>query len=241
MKIKKLKITDQVFRQLQEDIITGKYKPGTWLPSQNKLAEDMGVSRPSVREAINKLTSLGMVDPRQGAGTLVLPYDGEKDIFKTGTKLNLSPQDILDMTVVRFALERIAIRLTAINADEEGLKAIQDQLDTQKAIIDSGNFENFPQADVNFHLLLANLSKNQYYISFMESNKSLLYKIISSILNPPFTFPRSYETHCKIAEAVFSKDPDFAETAISEAYYLTLNRLPKSEEGRLAHVIEALF
>ena len=201
----------------------------------------MGVSRPTVREAINRLSYLGMVDPRQGAGTIVLPYKGEKEILKTGKELEVTHQEFVDMTVMRYALERMAVRLVAVNADQDELDRIKENIAAQKKILDTKKFDQYPQMDVDFHLLLAKISKNTVYIDYIESQKDRIYKVITSILNTPYTLNRSYSWHCKAANAIYSRDPDQAESIVNEMYFLTMKRLPKNSRNQIQSIIDSLF
>ncbi|MCF8033440.1 MAG: FCD domain-containing protein [Desulfarculaceae bacterium] len=241
MKIKRSSISEEVFRILQEGIITGKYKTGSWLPSQDQLAKDMGVSRPTVRAAINKLSYLGLVKPRQGAGTIVLPYKGENEIIKTSKEFEISPQEIVDITIMRYALERMAVRLVAANASQNEIDQIENNIASQKKILDAKQFDRYSQEDINFHLLLAKISKNTYYIDYLESQKNFILKIITSVINTPYSLYRSYSWHCKLADAIFSRDPNQADSVVSELYLLTMKRLPKNSNNQIASIIDSIF
>jgi DNA-binding FadR family transcriptional regulator len=67
-------VTDEVFEQIVEDVISGEYPPGQSLPSERELAEVLGVSRPAVREALQRLAQAGVVSVRQGDGTVVRDF-----------------------------------------------------------------------------------------------------------------------------------------------------------------------
>lgn len=69
--VKKANITEQVFTQLKQQIISGEWKQGDRLPSENELGEILGVSRVTVRQALQKLTVLGLVETRSGDGSYI--------------------------------------------------------------------------------------------------------------------------------------------------------------------------
>lgn len=100
-------IPDDVFEQIMSDVLNGEMAPGEALPSERKLAEVLGVSRPVVREALKRLTAAGLVEVRQGDATTVRDY-------RHHAGLELLPRlllrggnraDGLDLTVVRSIME----------------------------------------------------------------------------------------------------------------------------------------
>ena len=74
--ISKRNISDVVYEQLMENLIAGEWKPGDKIPSENELAAQLQVSRISVRSALQRLSSLGLVESRQGEGTFVCEFSG---------------------------------------------------------------------------------------------------------------------------------------------------------------------
>lgn len=69
--IKRRRVSDEIFEQIRDLIFRGRLKPGEKVPPERELASVFGASRPSVKEAINRLVSLGLVVQRQGRGTFV--------------------------------------------------------------------------------------------------------------------------------------------------------------------------
>lgn len=96
-------VPEDVFEQIVADVLSGEMQPGEALPSERRLAEVLGVSRPAVREALKRLTSAGLVDVRQGDATTVRDY-------RRHAGLDLLPRLLfhgseLDVAVVRSILE----------------------------------------------------------------------------------------------------------------------------------------
>ncbi|MCP4691263.1 MAG: FadR family transcriptional regulator, partial [Desulfobacterales bacterium] len=102
--IKPKRISDQVFDQLRELIFRGEFKPGEKITTERGLAEAMGVSRTSIRDAINKLVAMGLLEQRQGQGTFVRLPDA-----KSKNPLALAMEEVdatlLDLLEVRMGLE----------------------------------------------------------------------------------------------------------------------------------------
>src|SRR5215468_3445 len=122
--VKRRSVPEEVFEQVAADVLSGEMQPGETLPSERRLAEVLGVSRPAVREALKRLTAAGLVEVRQGDATTV------RD-FRRHAGLDLLPRLLirggeLDVTVVRSILEtrlhngpKVA-DLAAVMADEVG-------------------------------------------------------------------------------------------------------------------------
>ena len=96
-------VPEDVFEQIVDEVLSGEMQPGEALPSERRLAEVLGVSRPAVREALKRLTAAGLVEVRQGDSTTV------RD-FRRHAGLDLLPRLLirageLDVAVVRSILE----------------------------------------------------------------------------------------------------------------------------------------
>src|SRR5689334_16648114 len=96
-------VPEDVFEQIVSEVLSGQMQPGESLPSERRLAEVLGVSRPAVREALKRLTAAGLVEVRQGDATTV------RD-FRRHAGLDLLPRLLLragelDLSVVRSILE----------------------------------------------------------------------------------------------------------------------------------------
>lgn len=96
-------VPDEVFEQILSDVLSGELQPGESLPSERRLAEVLGVSRPAIREALNRVSAAGLVEVRQGDATTV------RD-FRRHAGLDLLPRLMLragqvDLSVVRSILE----------------------------------------------------------------------------------------------------------------------------------------
>jgi GntR family transcriptional regulator, transcriptional repressor for pyruvate dehydrogenase complex len=131
--IERRSLPDEVVDRLLAEIVAGSFDVGEVLPSERRLAEALGVSRPAVREALSRLSATGLVDTRHGGGTTVTDY-------RRSAGLDLLPSLLLaggelDLSVARSLIEvRAAVgphvaRLAATRATPEGLAAIEACLD----------------------------------------------------------------------------------------------------------------
>jgi DNA-binding GntR family transcriptional regulator len=147
-----------VYEELRNLILTGKIKPGTRM-MEIELAEDMGVSRTPIREAIRKLEKEGLVviEPRKGA------YASE-----------VSVKDMVDILEVRANLEGLAAYLAAERMTEPEKKALEDIKERFKAAVIEGNMADMISLDTRFHHMIVESSKNNHLIHMVEQLQELV-------------------------------------------------------------------
>jgi GntR family transcriptional repressor for pyruvate dehydrogenase complex len=159
-------VLDSVLEQLEGLIFDG-FEPGDTLPSEGKLAEALGVSRLTVREATRTLEARGLVEIRQGRRpTVAAPNSGlVGDFFQTAVRRD--PRALLDLLEVRRALE---VHIAALAAKRAGKGEIAD-MEMSIAAMHSGrdDFEAFHTADVRFHENLAAASGNRMLVFLIEA------------------------------------------------------------------------
>ena len=158
--LKKAKLTDQIFDTLKELILSGQWPVGYKLPSEPELANQLGVSRMSLRSALQKLQILGLVDVQVGNGTFVKELSLSDYFEEIGSILThvSSPQDIVEM---RTALEGIGIRLAVQHNSQERIEELRQRLrDFHQAVLDF-DMEKIAQADAAFHDCIIQMSGNK--------------------------------------------------------------------------------
>lgn len=209
--IKPKRISDQVFDQLRELIFRGTLKAGQKMMTERELAEQMNVSRTTVRDAIQRLVAMGLIVQKQGQGTFVGTYDaGNKNpIIKAIEDQNTSLEDLLE---VRMGLECNAAALAATRADESDLKAMSQCIDEMEKEVKSNRLGN--EADASFHMAIAYASKNPLHILIMRNfHDYLLYGIrenLQSLYKEPGNIETILKQHRKILEAITSRDSEKA-------------------------------
>ncbi|HOV40118.1 MAG TPA: GntR family transcriptional regulator, partial [Spirochaetales bacterium] len=114
--IQKSRVSRQVFEQLKEQIFAGKWPAGTKLPSENELSRQLGVSRVSVRAALQMLSALGLLDTRQGEGTYVRELRGDLYFNVLFPLLALSRTNIFDVLEYRKVMDPGAVVIASERA-----------------------------------------------------------------------------------------------------------------------------
>lgn len=147
-----------VYEELRNLILTGKIKPGTRM-MEIELAEEMGVSRTPIREAIRKLEKEGLVviEPRKGA------YASEVSI-----------RDMEDILEVRANLEGLAAYLAAERITESEKKILKDISEKFRMAVDEGNMAEMITTDTKLHHLIVEASRNNYLIHMVEQLQELV-------------------------------------------------------------------
>lgn len=151
-------VTEQLVSYFKENIVSGAWKVGEKIPSENQLTETLGVSRASVRTAIQQMVGLGILESRHGKGTYVM--DNQVDEM-SANKGKITAQDCKDLQKVlefRRIVETEACYLATRYATDEFINELQRCLDTMAS--NKVNKENFITADTAFHELICRESRN---------------------------------------------------------------------------------
>lgn len=157
-------LADQVVEYLIQDITEGVYPPGSQLPPEPVLADQAGVSRLTLREAIKSLRQRGVVRVEQGRGTFVnetsqwLPFDPKLLVGLVRRDHGVAIQ----LTEVRSIVEVGAARLAAKRRKPSDLADMRDALDRMKQSQEAGDMVAFSRADVDFHLAVLNAVDNYF-------------------------------------------------------------------------------
>lgn len=155
-----------VFQQMRELIATGEWAAGEKIPSETTLADNMGVSRISVRAALQKLASMGVIERKQGKGTVVCELNGIQDMNRLIPMLILNAPNLETMNEFRMILECGAVELAATRATRQDIEEMEANLYEMYELIDAG--ADCAELDVEFHMILAKASGNSL-ISQTES------------------------------------------------------------------------
>ncbi len=213
--IKPMSVSDQIFEQLRDLIFRGKLKAGEKLPPERDLAESFGVSRPSVKAAINKLVNQGLVVQRQGQGTSVRSMESRYQENPLRKVLEGEEVSIADLLEVRLGLEVQAVGLAARRATSEDIQALEMCLQDMLSKVDEGQMGS--EDDVAFHMSIAFATKNSAQIYLMKNFYELLFHGISEsriYLYEAGNLGTMNQQHQEILQAIRDKDPKQAQSCM---------------------------
>ncbi len=159
-KVQVPRISDAIAATLERRILEGSLRPGDRLPPERELAAELGVSRPSLREAIQKLASKGMVQSRQGGGTFVT--DALESSFSDPWQdmMGKHPNLREDMLEFRRMLEGQAAEWAAERATEADLQRLEHSFGALKSAFESDNTDQRSDADIAFHQAIGDAAHN---------------------------------------------------------------------------------
>lgn len=197
-------IREQVFDQLLSQITTGKWKPGEKIPSENELTNIMGVSRISVREAIQKLAAMDLVETYRGKGTFVKEFTTNNYLKSLTPMLLMTPGDILFVVEYRRILEVGIIDLYTRNTTERDIVFLARTLDKMKQYYRT-NLKKYTKYDLEFHMKLYEMTGNPFIIKI----SNLIYDILSAAMKEAVTergAEEGIDFHSKMLEYIKKGD-----------------------------------
>lgn len=218
--MKKIRIAEQIAIKLEEMISRENMKPDDRLPAERKLAEQLGVSRPSLREAIQMLISKGLLYSRQGGGTYVKNPLGLDDTDPMLTLFRENPEYRFDVLEIRHTLEGNAAFYAALRATDDDKQRIRQNYERMVFLHNSDDPMEEARADAAFHLSIVEASHNMVLLHVMRGLFDLLQNSISHNLDKLYTLPRVFEPlsmqHRTLMEAVVNGEPEAARVAAQQ-------------------------
>ena len=215
--MKRKRLSDQIAEELDKYIAEGELKPGERLPAERVLAERMGVSRPSLREAIQKLSAKGILHTRPGGGTFVSDSVEPQFVRPLLAILQEHPESRFDVLEARHAIEGTAAWFAAMRATEDDKAYIKECFDTMISLHGSDDPMEEAAADAEFHLSIVKASHNTVLLHMMRGLFTLLQSSISHNLDRLYTIPEVFGSlssqHEKLMNMVLEGRPEEARLA----------------------------
>lgn len=203
--------SDVLAERLRERILGGRLPPGTWLPPERELAEQSGLSRGTVRDAIRVLEHEGLIETKTGrnGGTRVRQPDGSSvlrtlETFIRGRRIRLRSlleiRELLEPECAALAAER------RVEADLDRLQELSDRLREQ-----ADDLSAFLTTNVNWHVTVAEASQNELMVAFMRAiSKEIRAATDIGDLNTDQGMELALQAHDRIMDAIEAGDPEAA-------------------------------
>lgn len=207
------RLYEQIVQQIEDSILKGALKAGDQLPAERELAVRFGVSRTAVREAVKALREKGLVEAYSGRGTFVT--DGTSQAIRQSLDLMIKigqAEGSTHLAEVREILEPEIAALAATRIEESSMAMMRDAY----AVMDRHrqNPDAYIEADLDFHLALAEAAANPLILSLLDSIVGLLREQRIRIFNVGGGPERGQVHHQRILEAIEKRDPVKARTAM---------------------------
>lgn len=216
----------EVAKQLQDRIVN-KLKPGDMLPPERELVRKFGVSRGSIRDAIRSLEAVGLLEPRQGIGTVVREVPADAVVTPMASILLQRRKVISELLDVRNIIEPALARRAALHASPAQIAEMQEILDRQEEKVRHGDLAT--DEDSAFHYTLALAADNSMMMKLVQVLMDLLRETRERSLQGQGRPQKSLAGHRRILDALQRGDAAAAEAAmrahLSEIQEIVLQKL----------------
>jgi GntR family transcriptional repressor for pyruvate dehydrogenase complex len=188
---------------------------GDGIPSERELVGLYRVSRSSVREALRVLESIGMIEQRTNGSFVVSAYTRPLN-NSFALLLTLDQANLTEVFEMRRVLECEAAAFAAERWSERDIQAMDDALHTSTQALETNSAELFVDADLRFHLAVAQASGNRVISHTMSATRDLLRQVFTAMFTVAGPPEQSIQQHREIRDAIRAADPDAARNAMRD-------------------------
>jgi GntR family transcriptional repressor for pyruvate dehydrogenase complex len=207
------RLYEQIFSQIEDSILKGALKAGDQLPAERELAQQFGVSRTAVREAVKALREKGLVEAYSGRGTFIT--NGTSQAIRQSLDLMIKigqPDGSTSLAELRAILEPGIAALAATRVEEQYLATMREAVVVMDQTLQDP--DSYIEADLDFHLALAEAAANPLILSLIDSIVGLLREQRMRIFQVNGGPERGQFHHKRILEAIEQRDPEKARGAM---------------------------
>jgi GntR family transcriptional regulator, transcriptional repressor for pyruvate dehydrogenase complex len=220
--VRRVRTHEQVLAQIERKILDGELRVGERLPSERELAEALGVSRASIREALRALEVMGIIESHIGSGPESGSFVSGRSNEALGNLLRLhmalSQISLADLVDIRSQLEQVNARRAAARRTEDDLRHMEALIHSMRAA--SLRYEEFNELDTEFHVTVARASKNALATDLMQALrdavKHKMTAVFADLADWRAEAGKLIAEHEKIVHALRQHDPEAAAAAIGE-------------------------
>lgn len=201
--IKRLSLADEVVNLLKSKIADGAYAVGDKLPTEPELMELFGVGRSTVREAVRNLSHMGLVRVQQGLGTFVERQKVESETISD----RLLRAKGIELNEIRQLLELKIAERAASNRTEEDVEKMKSYLADRHAMAVANIPGKCIQADINFHLTIAQASKSEVLLDLYKTIAQHMQSYFLELFIDTESFIQTQHMHQALLDAIIAGEP----------------------------------
>ncbi|MFH1137772.1 MAG: FadR/GntR family transcriptional regulator [Pseudomonadota bacterium] len=210
--IKRRKLADGVMDEITRRIESGELKEGDKLPNQNQFAAELGVSRPSLREALQTLTLIGAIEQKPGLGTVIRAKRSALMAGRLSPPLVSDAAATMDLLEARRYIELAVVDLAVPRATKAEIREMEKLILEMKTALEAGQSDAYTQLDLAFHYQAAHATHNRFLIHIFVTIRALMEQFMRETFTVlPGLLQRSLGFHTQIFEGV--RDRDLAKAA----------------------------
>lgn len=214
--IKPKKVSTQIADQIRSSILSGEFAPGDKLPPERELAEMFGVSRPSVREALNVLASSGLVMSYQGGGTVVMSLVETSSVNPLSELIRVQQDRALDVIEVRKSMESWTAWYAAERALPEDIRRMEEIIAGMEHNLETK--QPSEDLDANLHIVISRATHNIVWLHLMQSLFDAMKQFQQTVWRAVYLTEEDHQLlfqhHNSIVQAIKARDPQAARDAM---------------------------
>lgn len=206
--LKKQSIAEYVSEKIIEMIRTKQLHPGDKLPPERELATQLGISRPSLREALRALSIMNVIEIRQGDGVYIASLNPEELVEHLEFVLSLDNSSVMHLFEARMIIEPAVAKIAAQKASEADINCLKELGTLSKKL--TGHLDKFLEIDLQIHTKIVEIANNPF---LSRINSSLTFLTRASRLQTGRihgVMTQTVNDHDEIIHAIAQRDPDAA-------------------------------
>jgi GntR family transcriptional repressor for pyruvate dehydrogenase complex len=226
--IERVHVGDAVFEQLKRLILNGEWAPGAKIPAEHALKDQFGVSRISIRSALERLKSLGLIVSRQGSGTFVRTgsrdniFDAIIPVYVQGNR------DMVEILEFRLAIECEAARLACLRMERRDIARLGRHYARMRQAVSEPDV--VASLDLDFHLQIVRLSQNRYFYQVEQILRDILsvnFRKVIDAIGPDI----GIQFHELILQSFSDRDPERSYSLMKEHIDRTIEKIREHESA----------
>jgi GntR family transcriptional repressor for pyruvate dehydrogenase complex len=233
MQLGRQTLSQAVSAAVLERIRSGEFGPGDRLPTEKLLMQEYGVGRNSVREAVQALVTLGLVDVRPGRGATVIGIESDAVMDSETISVLLKEEAVDDLYAFRRLLEIEIAARAAVAATDRDLENIAASIRAFESALEQGR--PISTLDDEFHAAVARASHNAIYATVLDAVSGLIANARRLSLNVSWASQRALVEHQKLYDAIVAHDPETAAAIMSTHLDSAIRAI---QEGRATSAAE---
>ncbi len=210
--IRRTRVSDEVISQVKNLILEGKLKPGDRLPPERELIKQFGVSRPSLREALNSLVGMGFLEATQGNRTVVKSLVSGKIFEPLDNLLKEDIRTVFELIEVRKAIETWNAYFAAQRAASEDILNLERIIESMRRSLEKGGLF-LDKEDADFHLAISQATHNKIQTHIMHTLHQTLKEFLGKYYHK-LNETELFQQHLGIVDAIKQRQSDLARTRI---------------------------
>ena len=235
--IQKQNVVNEVYDQISGKLLDGSWPPGSRLPSELELANLLKVSRVSVRSAVQRFRTLGIVVTRQGCGSYVSTNFTPQMLSNDPRPImHLSCEEFHDMMIFRQTVEFKCVELAVTHATDEDIRQLEEALNNM--LINKGDYKKYSEADYEFHLAIVRASHNSVFYNVMNAIKDIYYYYLEELNRALGITLESVEAHIKVYMSIKERDASRAVKVLNEAMSGNITAIEKIKSTAITKMKE---